>query len=179
MPVAVWPSFHARPSTASTLLSPSASMRQTPTTFTNELASAPTVSFEKSSLSGSAATASSAAAATVTAANGRLVMILIMIHLLGRLTMGCVAGGERSNCSPHGAQRNAGESSNIEYRPRISLRSIRATWAGYDPGHDSPPWQVDNEMRGGRRLRHHARTMRSGSAPKNQGRTSAAWATSG
>src|SRR5262245_15736524 len=57
MPVAVWPSFHWRPSTAMTLLSPSASIRQTPTTFTNELASAPTFSFEKSSFNGSAVAA--------------------------------------------------------------------------------------------------------------------------
>src|SRR5262245_4631595 len=125
MPVAVWPSFHARPSTASTLLSPSASMRQTPTTFTKELASPPTVSFEKSSLSGSAATACSAEAATVTAANE--VMILVMIHLLGRLAMGCVAGGERSNCSPHGAQRNAGE---IEQPPLSS-----PDFASLNPGY--------------------------------------------
>src|SRR5215813_10980065 len=133
MPVAAWPSFHARPSTASTLLSPSASMRQTPTTFTNELASAPTVSFEKSSLSGSAATACSAAAITVTAANDRLVMILVMIHLLGRLTMGCVAGGgltaagERSVCSPHGAQRNAGEAE----QPASSFPDFAALHPGY------------------------------------------------
>src|SRR5215813_9561822 len=93
MPVAVWPSFHWRPSTASTLLSPSASMRQTPTTFTNELASAPTVSFEKSSLSGSAAVAHGAEAIRATAANDRLVMVLVMTHLLGRLATGRVACG--------------------------------------------------------------------------------------
>src|SRR5215470_6364388 len=122
MPVAAWPSFHWRPSTASTLLSPSASTRHTPTTFTNALASAPTVSFEKSSLSGSAAVAHSAEAIKATAANDRLVMVLVMTHLLGR---------------------------------------------------------VGNGMCGARRLHHHASAIRSGSAPKNHGRTSAALAVSG
>src|SRR5262245_41694936 len=93
MPVAVWPSFHWRPSTASTLLSPSASTRQTPTTFTNALASAPTVSFEKSSLSGSAVAACSAEAVKVTTANNRLVLILVMTHLLGRLATFAAGGG--------------------------------------------------------------------------------------
>src|SRR6184192_1128768 len=50
MPAAVWPSFHCRPSTTKTLLPPSLSMRQTPTTLTKDFGSAPTLSSEKSSL---------------------------------------------------------------------------------------------------------------------------------
>src|SRR5258705_372052 len=56
MPAAVWPSFHCRPSTTNTLLPPSLSMRQTPTTLTKDFGSAPTVSSEKSSFTDFAVT---------------------------------------------------------------------------------------------------------------------------
>src|SRR5262245_66065157 len=81
MPAEAWPSFHCRPSTASTLFSPSASIRQTPTTFTNEVGSAPTVSFEKSSLSGSAATPQPRQAAMVAAAIVLMLLLMVMTCL--------------------------------------------------------------------------------------------------
>src|SRR4051794_16657222 len=136
MPVAAWPSFHWRPSTASTLLSPSASMRQTPTTFTNELASAPTVSFEKSSLSGSAADACSAEAVKATAANDRLVMILVMTHLLGRLATFVAGGGSttmRARSAAAARQRTTAERA-PHWRPADSPdspRRRRASAAGF------------------------------------------------
>src|SRR5215813_10577058 len=80
MPAAVWPSFHCRPSTARTLLSPSASPRQTPTTFTNELESPPTVSFEKLSFNGSAAAAPIRHAAS--AAPESAIALIVMVRLL-------------------------------------------------------------------------------------------------
>src|SRR5215470_4107259 len=80
MPAAVWPSFHCRPSTARTLLSPSASTRQTPTTLTNELASPPTVSFEKLSFNGSAAAAPMRHAAN--AAPESAIALIVMVRLL-------------------------------------------------------------------------------------------------
>src|SRR6476620_1892454 len=80
MPAAVWPTFHWRPSTAKTLLPPSASIRQTPTTFTNELASAPTVSFEKSSFNGSATAAPLMHA--INAAPESAIVFMVMAWLL-------------------------------------------------------------------------------------------------
>src|SRR5262245_17641067 len=69
MPAEDWPSFHWRPSTASTLRPFSFSMRQMPTTLTSAVGSAPTVSLAKSSfsVSAAAATAASPIAATVAA----------------------------------------------------------------------------------------------------------------
>ena len=55
MPADDCPSFHCRPSTASTFFPPSLSIRQMPTTGTSDFGSAPTVSLEKSILSGCAA----------------------------------------------------------------------------------------------------------------------------
>src|SRR5499426_996690 len=88
MPAEAWPSFHCRPSTASTLLSPSASIPQTPTTFTNAVGSAPTVSFEKSSFSDSPAAAHVRQAANATpASDTALVLFLtLMVFLLLRQT---------------------------------------------------------------------------------------------
>src|SRR5215470_18527541 len=80
MPAEAWPSFHCRPSTARTLLSPSASTRHTPTTLTNELASPPTVSFEKSSFNGSAAAAPIRHAAN--AAPESAIALIVMVRLL-------------------------------------------------------------------------------------------------
>src|SRR5437867_1913444 len=48
IPAEDWPSFHCRPSTLSTFLPFSVSIRQTPTTLRNDLGSVPTVSFDRS-----------------------------------------------------------------------------------------------------------------------------------
>src|SRR5215470_13737156 len=93
MPAEAWPSFHCRPSTARTLLSPSASIRQTPTTFTNELASAPTVSFEKSSLSGSAAAAHTTKAVNAAPASESVLMIAIVLMVMTLSSL--VSSGQR------------------------------------------------------------------------------------
>src|ERR671936_1850767 len=74
MPAAVWPSFHCRPSTTNTLLLPSLSMRQTPTTLTNDLGSAPTVSSEKSTFRGCPALAYVSRAASPTAATAIVIV---------------------------------------------------------------------------------------------------------
>src|SRR5262245_14642468 len=83
MPAAVCPSFHCRPSTTSTLLLPSLSIRQTPTTLTNDFGSAPTVSSEKSTFRDCAAPAyvSSAARPTQAAAIVTVRLLVIMIDL--------------------------------------------------------------------------------------------------
>src|SRR5262245_16872530 len=52
MPADDCPSFHCRPSTLSTFLPASLSMRQTPTTGTSDLGSAPVVSPDQSILMG-------------------------------------------------------------------------------------------------------------------------------
>src|SRR5215472_18539914 len=90
MPTAVCPSFHCRPSTTSTLLLPSLSMRQTPTTLTNDFGSPPTVSSEKSTFRGCAAPAYVSSAATPTQAAA-----MVMVHLLVvmvDLRVSCVGG---------------------------------------------------------------------------------------
>ena len=71
-----------RPSTARTLLSPSASTLHTPTTLTNELGSPPTVSFEKSSLIGSAAAPIRLMAMAAPASKIVLIVLLAFIAFL-------------------------------------------------------------------------------------------------
>src|SRR5262249_2881845 len=95
MPAAVWPSFHCRPSTTNTLLLPSLSMRQTPTTLTNDFGSAPTVSSEKSTFSGCPASAyvSSPASPTAAAAIVRLRLLDFICDLhFSRVGRGFAAG---------------------------------------------------------------------------------------
>src|SRR5262245_28190172 len=95
MPAAVWPSFHCRPSTTNTLLLPSLSMRQTPTTLTKDLGSAPTVSSEKSSFRDCPASAyvSSVARPTAAAAIMILHMLFVMCDLhFSRVGRGFAAG---------------------------------------------------------------------------------------
>src|SRR5262245_50082344 len=97
MPAEAWPSFHCRPSTASTLLSPSASIRQTPTTFTNEPESAPTLSFEKSSFNGSAAATPirHAANAAPESAIALIVMVWLLLTTLGPYATAFVDAADR------------------------------------------------------------------------------------
>jgi hypothetical protein len=78
MPADVCPSFHCRPSTASTLLFPSASIRQTPTTLKNDFGSPPTVSSEKSSFRGCPALTLNSNAASPTQAAAVPIALLIM-----------------------------------------------------------------------------------------------------
>src|SRR5258708_38719545 len=74
MPAEDWPSFHCRPSTASTVLPASVSIRQMPTTGTSDLGSAPAVSPERSTLeTGAAIAGGSKAAALTTAIHSTLV----------------------------------------------------------------------------------------------------------
>src|SRR5262245_24972905 len=96
MPAAVCPSFHCRPSTTSTLLLPSLSIRQTPTTLTNDFGSAPTVSSEKSTFRGCAAPAyvSSAARPAQAAAIVMVRLFVVMVDLrlaifVGRISCIC------------------------------------------------------------------------------------------
>src|SRR5215831_6307624 len=96
MPAAVWPSFHCRPSTTSTLLLPSASIRQTPTTLRNDFGSEPTVSSEKSILSGCTAPAlkSNAVRPTPAAAAAMACLLILMTDLhLGQVVGECVERG--------------------------------------------------------------------------------------
>src|SRR5262245_66095798 len=96
MPAAVCPSFHCRPSTTSTLLLPSLSIRQTPTTLTNDFGSPPTVSSAKSTFRGCAAPAyvSSAASPTQAAAIVMMCLLVIMVDLrLGSVVGRFAAGG--------------------------------------------------------------------------------------
>src|SRR5215468_9280855 len=94
MPAAVWPSFHCRPSTATTFLPSSASIRQTPTTLTNEVGSAPTVSLAKSSLSGSADTAPRSPIASATPEIVVALFLLFMpFLLLQQAALGCAVDG--------------------------------------------------------------------------------------
>src|ERR1700730_18033334 len=96
MPAAVCPSFPWRPSTTSTLLLPSVSIRQTPTTLTNDFGSAPTVSSEKSILSGWTALALKSNAVRPTPAtatvNARLIVLMTDLHL-GQVAGECVGHG--------------------------------------------------------------------------------------
>src|SRR5690348_900164 len=86
MPADDWPSFHCRPSTARTGLPFSFSMRQIPTTLTREVGSAPTVSFAKSSFTGSAAAANVASPTPNASATARHVRSLsIAMAVLLRL----------------------------------------------------------------------------------------------
>src|SRR5262249_23345440 len=83
MPAAVCPSFHCRPSTTSTLLLPSLSIRQTPTTLRNDFGSAPTVSSEKSTFTDCAAPAYvSSAARPRPATVGLIVRLAIFMAYL-------------------------------------------------------------------------------------------------
>src|SRR5215470_19178433 len=81
MPTEDWPSFHCRPSTASTVLPASVSTRQIPTTGTSDLGSAPVVSLERSTLKGAAIAGNSNATVLTTAINSTLVPIFISTSL--------------------------------------------------------------------------------------------------
>src|SRR3954451_3865951 len=85
------PSFHCRPSTASTFLPASLSIRQTPTTGTRDFGSAPTVSSEKSILVVWAARPGKANAARATIDMTAINFLLFMIDLL------CGIEGDRSD----------------------------------------------------------------------------------
>src|SRR5260370_20596162 len=101
MPAEDWPSFHWRPSTASTLLLPSLSMRQMPTTLTSVLGSAPTVSLEKSIFKVSAAVADAASPMPAPIRPGKKLLnrILPPLPLLveGGVVARRAAGGDRPN----------------------------------------------------------------------------------
>src|SRR6516225_1237649 len=96
MPADDCPSFHCRPSTTSTFLPPSFSIRQKPTTGTKEFGSAPAVSPARSTVVGGAARRGSVSAANPVAdASANLtLMLVLMVGLLherretgrGRLT---------------------------------------------------------------------------------------------
>src|SRR5262245_35661990 len=92
MPAAVWPSFHCRPSTAITFLPSSASIRQTPTTLTNEVGSAPTVSLATSSLIGFAA---AAPRSPIASATPEIVVVLFLLFMpfLPQTALGCAGLG--------------------------------------------------------------------------------------
>src|SRR5215475_1020041 len=81
IPAEACPSFHCRPSTASTLFPPSLSMRQMPTTLTKDFGSAPTVSLENSIFMG-------CCAATTGKTNAANPQTAILIAL--RLLMMCI-----------------------------------------------------------------------------------------
>src|SRR5690348_12425556 len=84
MPADDWPSFHWRPSTASTLRPFSLSTRQMPTTPTSAMGSAPTVSLAKSSFTVSAAAATAAIPNVATiAADAHERCLFCMALLLG------------------------------------------------------------------------------------------------
>src|SRR5262245_58888419 len=104
MPAAVCPCFHCRPSTTNTLLLPSASIRQPPTTLKNDFGSAPTVSSEKSILSGSTAYAlgnNVIRPITVAAAvSTRFVIFMVDLHVRW-VARGCV-----EHAFIHGVGRN-------------------------------------------------------------------------
>src|SRR3954469_9402241 len=85
MPADVCPSFHWRPSTASTFLLPSASIRQTPTTLRKDLGSTPTVSSEKSIFRSCPALALNSNAARPTHAIAVPIVLLIMVMVDLRL----------------------------------------------------------------------------------------------
>src|SRR5262249_52937055 len=74
-----WPSFHWRPSTASTFFSPSCSTRQMPTTGTRVFGSAPAVSLDRSIFIDCTASAGSA---TATEASSAILMIEAFMSLL-------------------------------------------------------------------------------------------------
>src|SRR5215471_13741087 len=82
MPAEDWPSFHCLPSTASTVLPASASMRHMPTTGSSDLGSAPAVSPEKSGLKSGAASAGSNAAAKPTVAATRTAFALLFMMMI-------------------------------------------------------------------------------------------------
>src|SRR5262249_7588822 len=77
MPADDWPSFHCRPSTASTVLPASASTRQIPTTGTSDFGSAPAVSLDRSTLNGAAIAGNSKATVLTTAITSTLVPIFM------------------------------------------------------------------------------------------------------
>src|SRR4051794_14269555 len=96
------PSFHCRPSTASTFFPASFSIRQMPTTGTRDFGSAPTVSSEKLIFSGCAArhgraNAARPAARIITA----LVVLFFIIDLLYR-----GAGNDGRAAAPPPAEHN-------------------------------------------------------------------------
>src|SRR4051812_44975098 len=84
MPADDCPSFHCRPSTASTLLPRSFSTRQTPTTGSRDLGSAPAVSFVKSILTDCCAAAERAAMADATITVIWMIVFILMVYLLFR-----------------------------------------------------------------------------------------------
>src|SRR5262249_8689951 len=109
-----WPSFHWRPSTASTFRPFSLSMRQMPTTLTSAVGSAPTVSLAKSSFKASAAATAAAnpRPATIAAEAHDRTLVNRMAVLLGGLPDEGVIDPRRP---PHGVpsdhdrERQAGE----------------------------------------------------------------------
>src|SRR5690242_20611143 len=114
MPAEDCPSFHWRPSTASTLRPFSLSMRQMPTTLTSAAGSAPTVSLAKSSLTASAATATAAnpMPATIAAvAYDRMLMGCMAFLLRGLLHQHGIDAGRTARREPgeHDRERQAGE----------------------------------------------------------------------
>src|SRR5262245_1406055 len=153
MPAAVWPSFHCRPSTTNTLFLPSLSMRQTPTTLTNDFGSAPTVSSEKSTFRGCPALAYVSRAASPTAATAivalRLLDFISDLHF-SRVGRGFAAGDGSTTMR----QRSAAAT-----RPRTRrAQAIRRRAADNpdSPDHGSAPeWAV-------RRARKRAAELRDG-----------------
>src|ERR1700730_12990506 len=107
MPAEDCPSFHWRPSTASSFLLPSFSMRQTPTTGTSDFGSAPAVSLVRSTLTG-AANAGNSTAKTLTATISSAFVLLFMTTSL--MNVEFAAGGRRVR---HHARKN-----NIGHRPQ-------------------------------------------------------------
>src|SRR6267154_2733857 len=87
MPAEDWPSFHCRPSTVSTFLPASLSIRQMPTTGTSDFGSAPAVSPETSTVVGGPAASVDPVASRPTA---RTVIIALRLELvMGRLLGEC------------------------------------------------------------------------------------------
>src|SRR5262249_22063228 len=80
-----------------TFLPSSASIRQTPTTLTNEVGSAPTVSLAKSSLSGSAAAAPRRHAASAAPEIVVMVFLMVMSFLLRQ---GALPFSDRARIAP-------------------------------------------------------------------------------
>src|SRR6266567_1506452 len=115
MPAEACPSFHCRPSTARTLLLPSASIRQTPTMLRNDAGSAPTVSFEKSIL-----VVCCAATGNANVANPKTDMPIVPMTLqmlMADLHHRCVAADARgtSVASRAGSQYSKGEAHSGPY----------------------------------------------------------------
>src|SRR5262249_45739447 len=91
MPAEDCPSFHCRPSTATSFLPPSFSMRHTPTTGTSSFGSAPTVSLASSTLIGAA----SAGRSTATTLTAMIIRVFVLLFTTTSLRNICLLDGKR------------------------------------------------------------------------------------